>query len=201
MRETGIIGFGARPALLIVDFVNGFLYGPQPAEATIPGAVRRTRPLLDAARASGVPVIHTRIVYAEDGSDASLWLLKSPRLASLTETAEASQITASLNPISGEKIVRKTQPSAFFGTDLAGHLVRHGVDTLVVAGCTTSGCIRATVVDAISHNFRPMLAVDCLGDRCADQHDTALHEMGQKYADLMPSQAVMAKFDRLMAAS
>jgi maleamate amidohydrolase len=195
------IGFGARPALLIIDFVNGFLYRPQSVGGNIADAVRRTRPLLEAARGAGAPIIHTRIVYAEDGSDAGVWCMKSPRLLKLTETAEASQITASLAPIAGEKIVRKTQPSAFFGTDLAAHLIGKGVDTLVIAGCTTSGCVRATVVDAISHNFRPMLAVDCIGDRATGSHEASLHEMGQKYADLLPSDAVIAKLSRLSVAS
>ncbi|MBA3324468.1 MAG: isochorismatase family protein [Rhodobacteraceae bacterium] len=195
------IGFGARPALLIIDFVNGFLYRPQAVGGNIADAARRTRPLLEAARAAGAPIVHTRIVYAEDGSDAGVWCLKSPRLLKLTETAEASQITASLSPVAGEKVVRKTQPSAFFGTDLAAHLIGKRVDTLIVAGCTTSGCVRATVVDAISHNFRPMLAVDCIGDRASGSHEASLHEMGQKYADLMPSEAVIGKLTRLSVAS
>lgn len=195
------IGFGERPALLIIDFVNGFLYRPQAVGGNIADAVRRTRPLLEAARCAGAPVVHTRIVYAEDGSDAGVWCLKSPRLLKLTESAEASQITASLAPVAGEKVVRKTQPSAFFGTDLTAHLVGKGVDTIIVAGCTTSGCVRATVVDAISHNFRPMLAVDCVGDRASGSHEASLHEMGQKYADLMPSDAVIAKLSRLSVAS
>lgn len=198
---SGLIGFGERPALLIVDFVNGFLYQPQVVGGNIADAMRRTRPLLEAARCAGIPVVHTRIVYAEDGSDAGLWLLKSPRLRKLTETAEASQITASLAPVAGEKVVRKTQPSAFFGTDLTAHLIHKGVDTIIVAGCTTSGCVRATVVDAISNNFRPMLAIDCIGDRASGTHEVSLHEMGQKYADLMPSEAVIAKLSRLAVAS
>lgn len=198
---AGLIGFGQRPALLIVDFVNGFLYRPQLADNNIAEAVHRTQPLLDAARTAGIPVVHTRIVYAEDGSDAGIWRLKSPRLTKLTETAEASQITASLAPRSGEKVLRKRQPSAFFGTDLTAHLISRGVDTVIVAGCTTSGCIRATVVDAISNNFRPMLAVECIGDRCAERHEASLMEMGQKYADLMPRDAIIAKLSRLSVAS
>lgn len=200
-EAPGLIGFGERPALLIIDFVNGFLYQPQSAGGNIADAMRRTRPLLEAARAAGVPVVHTRIVYAEDGSDAGVWLAKSPRLRKLTETAEASQITVSLAPLAGEKVVRKTKPSAFFGTDLGAHLILKGVDTLIVAGCTTSGCVRASVVDAISHNFRPMLAVDCIGDRAIGSHEASLHEMGQKYADLMQSEAVIARLAQRTGAS
>ena len=198
-EETGgTIGFGVRPALLVVDFVNGFFYRNR--YPGIAEAARSTRPLLLAARDARLPVVHTRIAYADDGSDCGIWALKSPRLRALTETAEASQFIASLAPAPGERVVRKTQPSAFFATDLASHLIARGVDTLVFAGCTTSGCIRATVIDAISHNFRPIVAADCVGDRSAAAHAANLREIGQKYADVLPSAEIAARFARLAAA-
>jgi maleamate amidohydrolase len=187
----GAIGFGARPALVIIDFVNGFFYRSQ--YPGIAEAARRTRPLLMAARAAGLPVVHTRIAYAEDGSDCGIWAIKSPRLRHLTDTAEASQFIASLAPAAGERVLRKTKPSAFFGTDLAAYLIGRAVDTLIFAGCTTSGCVRATVVDAVSHNFRPIVVADCVGDRTEGPHEANLHEIGQKYADVMSSAAVMAR--------
>ncbi len=188
----GTVGFGRRPALVIVDFVNGFFYRDRyPA---ITAAARRTRMLLVAARESGAPVIFTRIVYADDGSDCGVWCRKSPRLRGLTETAEAGQIIASLAPEPGEKVVRKTQASAFFGTDLASCLIARGADTLVFAGCTTSGCVRATVVDAVSHNFRPIVVTDCVADRTEAPHVANLHDMGQKYADLIESAEAIARF-------
>jgi maleamate amidohydrolase len=195
----GAIGFGRRPALVIVDFVNGFFYRSQ--YPMIADAARRTRPLLIAAREAGLPVVHTRIAYADDGSDCGVWALKAPRLRKLTETSEASQFIASLAPAAGERVLRKTQPSAFFGTDLAAHLIGRGADTLIFAGCTTSGCVRATVVDAISHNFRPIVAADCVGDRGIAAHESNLHDIGQKYADLMESAAVIAHLGRVAAAA
>jgi maleamate amidohydrolase len=194
----GAIGFGVRPALVIIDFVNGFFYRSQ--YPGIAEAARRTRPLLIAAREAGLPVVHTRIAYAEDGSDCGVWAIKAPRLKRLTETAEASQFIASLAPAPGERVLRKTRPSAFFGTDLAAHLIGRGVDTLIFAGCTTSGCVRATVVDAVSHNFRPIVAADCVGDRSLPPHEWNLHEMSQKYADVLDSAAVMAHLARPSAA-
>lgn len=183
------IGWGERPGLIIVDFVNGFFYRSQ--YPMIAEAARRTRPLLLAAREAGVPIVHTRIAYAEDGSDCGIWGIKAARLRKLTESSEASQFIASLAPVSGERVLRKRQPSAFFGTDLAAHLIGRGVDTTIFTGCTTSGCIRATVVDAVSHNFRPIVVTDCVGDRAQAAHDANLHDIGQKYADLHDSAAVI----------
>ncbi len=193
----GRIGFGARPALVVVDFVNGFFYRSQ--YPGIAEAARRTRPLLMAARAARLPVVHTRIAYADDGSDCGVWALKAPRLKKLTESSEASQFIASLAPEPGERTLRKIQPSAFFGTDLASHLIGKGVDTLIFAGCTTSGCVRATVVDAVSHNFRTIVVSDCVGDRAEGPHAANLSDIGQKYADLMPCDAVIAHLERTAA--
>jgi maleamate amidohydrolase len=129
--------------------------------------------------------VFTRIVYAEDGSDAGVWCEKAPRLKTLTESAAASQVVDFLAPRPGELVVRKTQASAFFGTDLSSYLTYKGVDSVIIAGCTTSGCVRATVVDAISYNFRPIVVSDCVGDRAAGPHEANLFDIGQKYADLI----------------
>jgi maleamate amidohydrolase len=106
-----------------------------------------------------------------------------------------------LKPSSGELIVRKTQASAFFGTGFAPWLVQQGADTLVVAGCTTSGCVRATVVDSVSHNFRTIVARDCVGDRAMAAHEANLFDMGQKYADLMDRDDIIAEVSRLARAA
>ena len=111
----------------------------------------------------------------------------------MTENAEAGQITDLLAPRSGELIVRKTQASAFFSTGLAPNLIAKGVDTVIVAGCTTSGCVRASVVDAVSYNFRPIVVADCVGDRALGPHDANLFDMGQKYADLMNCDEAVAR--------
>lgn len=184
-------GFGKVPALLVIDFVNGFHDPEILGGGNIPEAVIATQPLLDFCRERKLPVIFTRIVYAEDGSDASIWCQKVPRLASLTETAPASQVVDALKPRAGEVVLRKTQASSFFGTHLNAVLVARGVDTLIVTGCTTSGCVRASVIDAMSMNYRTVVATDCVGDRALAPHDANLFDMGQKYSDLMTGAEVM----------
>ncbi len=195
-RFGQMTGMGSRPALLVVDFVNGFHDPEIFGGGNIPDAVIATAPLLDFARSNALPVIFTRIVYAADGSDASLWCQKVPRLRDLTEDAPASQIVDSLAPRDGEIVIRKTQASAFFGTHLAACLVAQGTDTLIVAGCTTSGCVRATVVDAMSLNYRTIVATDCVGDRAIDPHRANLFDMGQKYSDLLRGNEIMAALER-----
>jgi maleamate amidohydrolase len=186
------VGVGAAPALIIVDFVEGFTDPAHFGGGNIRAAIAATVPLLAAARARGWPVAHTRVVYADDGGDAGAFALKAPGLKKLTETSPLSQIVPELAPAPGELIVRKRQASAFFGTELSGWLAFRRVDTVFVAGCTTSGCVRATVVDAVSHNLRAIVATDCVGDRAIGPHEANLFDMGQKYADLMTSAEILA---------
>jgi len=192
-------GLGKSPALLVVDFVNGFADPEIFGGGNIPEAVAGTVPLLAFARGQGMPVVFTRIVYAADGSDASLWCQKVPRLRDLTEDAPASQIVSALRPQRGELVIRKTQASAFFGTHLAACLVAYGVDSLIVTGCTTSGCVRATVVDAMSFNYRTVVVTDCVGDRALDPHRANLFDMGQKYSDLMRASEVISILEKRAA--
>lgn len=187
-RQQGFgqkIARGERPALLVVDFVNGFLDPAIFGGGNIVEAAQRTRPVLEAARRAGLPIVFTRIVYAEDGSDAGVWCEKAPRLKTLTEASAASQVVEFLAPRAGELVVRKTQASAFFATDLVAYLTYRSIDSVIIVGCTTSGCVRATVVDAISHNLRPVVVSDCVGDRALGPHDANLFDIGQKYADLI----------------
>nr|WP_245211486.1 isochorismatase family protein [Neoroseomonas oryzicola] len=178
-------GLGAAPALVIVDFVVGFSDPAHFGGGNIGPAIEQTVQLLAFARRQGWPVAHTRVVYAEDGSDAGVFTLKAPSLRKLTETSPLSQIVPELAPLPGELVVRKQGASGFFDTNLAGWLAFRRVDTVAVAGCTTSGCVRATVVDAMQHNFRTVCVVDCVGDRAIAPHEANLFDMGQKYADLM----------------
>jgi maleamate amidohydrolase len=186
------LGFGRSAALLVVDFTVGFNDPALFGGGNIAAAIDRTRGLLAFFRSRGLPVAFTRIVYADDGSDAGVFCRKAPNLAGLTERHPAGQIVPELAPRSGELVVRKTQPSAFFGTGLAGWLVSRGVDTVVVTGCTTSGCVRASVVDAMSCNFRPVVARDGVGDRSLAAHEANLFDMEQKYADLLDCAEIAA---------
>ena len=164
----------------------------------IGAAIARTRVLLDKCRALGLPVAFTRVVYAEDGADAGVFTLKAPSLKTLTEHAPASQIVPELAPRPGEYIVRKTMPSAFFGTNLHNWLTWKGVDTLLHAGCTTSGCVRASVVDGLSYNFRNIVVTDAVGDRALGPHEANLFDMGQKYADLMTVDEVVPVLETIV---
>ncbi len=188
----GRLGMGARPALCIVDFVAGFVDPKVFGGGNIAAAVANTVRLLTAARRHGLPIAFSRVVYAEDGGDDCVFVRKVPGLAKLTEHARAGQIVPELGPKPDELILRKTQPSAFFGTHYAEHLRSRGIDTLIVSGCTTSGCVRATVVDAMSYNFRTVVARDCVGDRSLAAHQANLFDMEQKYADLIDSNVIIA---------
>ncbi len=184
-------GFGRSTALLVVDFVNGFVDPEILGGGNIADAVKATVPLLDFFRVRQRPVIFTRIVYADDASDAGVWCQKVPRLRELKEATPASQVVKELAPREGEIMVRKTQASAFFGTALSSILISKGIDTLVVAGATTSGCVRASVIDAMSWNFLTIVAQDCVGDRALGPHEANLFDMGQKYADLLTAREVI----------
>ncbi len=190
-------GFGLAPALLIVDFVNGFNDPDLFGGGNIPQAIANTKRLLEVAREKRVPICYTRVVYAQDGSDAGVFCLKAPKLSVLTETSHASQVVDELTPAEGEYVLRKTQPSAFFGTDLAPWLIRRRIDTVVVTGATTSGCVRASVIDSMSYNFRTVVVSDGVGDRAAGPHEANLFDMRQKYADLMIADEVIAQFRAL----
>jgi len=178
-------GIGQRCCLLMVDFVNSFVDPQQLGGPAIQDAVLATVPLLKAFRTWGLPVVHTRVVFEADGSDRNLFATRVKALQALTEHAAGSQIVPELAPLASEWVVRKQGASAFFNTALADWLHFHHVDTLVVAGCTTSGCVRATVVDAVQHNFRSVVISDCVGDRALAPHETNLFDMRQKYADIM----------------
>lgn len=192
-------GFGAElptPApygLLIVDFVNGFADPAAFGGGNIGPAIENTVPLLKAARERGWCIAHSRIVYADDDADHNVFSMKVPGLLTLKEATPASAIVPALAPAAGELVVRKTVPSAFFGTGLAQWLAQRGVQTLVVAGAVTSGCVRASVVDAMSWGLRPVVAADCVGDRAIGPHDASLFDMAQKYAAVMRRDEVLAR--------
>lgn len=195
------MGFGRTPALLIVDFTVGFNDPSAFGGGNISQAIENTIGLLAAARRHGMPIAHTRIVYAEDGSDANVHCLKVPRLLTLTESNPASHFVPELQPRKGEIVIRKRLPSAFFGTDLAGMLLAKGADTIIIAGCTTSGCVRASALDAMCNGFRPMVVSDCVGDRAEGPHKANLFDLGQKYADVVSRAEVLAEIDKLQSAA
>ena len=187
-------GLGERPALLIVDFVESFADPDMFGGGNVRPAIAATTKLLSFARERGWPIAMTRVVFADDGADANIFTRKVPGLLALTETNPKSAIVPELTPLPGELVVRKRLPSAFVGTDLTAWLVSKRVDTVIVAGATTSGCVRATVVDAMGAGFITAVASDCVGDRAIGPHEANLFDMQQKYADVMTSAAIMSSF-------
>ena len=191
------VGFGKKPALLIIDFINGFNDADQFGGGNIQAAIDKTAELLAIARHHDLPVAYTTHVYAEDGSDDGLFNRKAPGLKELVPGSEATEIVPELEPRPGERVIKKHYPSGFFATDLAGWLAMRGVDTAIVTGCTTSGCVRATVVDAMGHGFRPIVPRECSGDRAEGPHEANLFDMDQKYADVMSLEEVKAELEKL----
>lgn len=183
--------------LLIIDFVNGFADPAVFGGGNIPQAIAQTQHLLAHARAQGWPVAHSRIVFSDDDADSNIFCLKVPGMLTLKEDSPASAIVDELTPAAGEYVVRKSTPSAFFGTMLAPWLAQRGVQTLLVAGCVTSGCVRSSVVDAMQSGFRPLVVSDCCGDRALGPHEANLFDMAQKYAAVMPMEQAIAQTSAL----
>jgi maleamate amidohydrolase len=194
------LGLKGRMALCLVDFVNGFNDPGQFGGGNIGEAIRNSVPVLDYFRNRGLPIAHTRIVFADDGADANLFTAKVPGLLTLKEHAAASQTVPELAPVAGELVIRKQLPSAFGGTGYAAWLAARAVETLVIVGCTTSGCVRATALDAMSHGFRPIVIEDCVGDRAMGPHEANLFDIAQKYGDVITAAAFFAMAAKLEAA-
>lgn len=193
----GRVGFGDHPALLVVDLINAFTDPSSPLGAAMDREVDAARVVLDAARTCGVPRYFTTLWYSDaDLKDAGVWVRKIKGLAVLRAGTHEVQVDARLARTSDEPVVMKKYASAFFGTDLLSRLVSTGVDTLVIVGCTTSGCVRATAVDAIQFGFRPVVAREAVADRSAAAHAQALFDLEQKYADVDTIDDVIAEFER-----
>jgi len=186
------IGIGKKSGLILVDFIEAFVDQNQFGGGNIGAAAERSQALLAHFREHALPVVHTRIAFADNGVDLNVFCMKVPSLAQLTESSLSSRIIRSLTPRIGELVVTKVGASAFFNTQVADWLRLFSVDTVVVAGCTTSGCVRATVVDAMQHNFRCVVVDDCVGDRAKAPHDANLFDMRQKYADVMSLDSLCA---------
>lgn len=188
---AGEIGFGRRPALLVVDLILGFTVPSSPLGSDLDREVAATRRLLDAARDAGAPVLFTTTVYGDGLRDAGLFPRKVPALGILVNGAEAVALDPRLGRRPEETLIAKKYASAFFGTALASELTALGVDTLVVCGATTSGCVRATVVDALQHGFRPIVPAECVGDRSPEAHEANLLDIQGKYGDVVTLERVL----------
>jgi nicotinamidase-related amidase len=185
-RGFGVrLGFGERPALLVVDFINAFTDSEMPLGANVDAEIAQTNLLLDAAHAARIPVYFTREEFAEpDLGDAGIPALNQKGVATLRAGTPAVELDARLHRAPDDGVLVKKFASAFFSTDLASRLQFRRIDTLIVAGCTTSGCVRATVVDACQHGFRAVVAEEAVGDRSRAAHAQSLFDIDAKYGDV-----------------
>ncbi|GAB3348278.1 isochorismatase family protein [Amycolatopsis echigonensis] len=181
----GRVGFGERPAVLVVDMVLGFTDPRSPLAGPLDPQVEAIAALLEPAREAGFPVLFSTVAYEPGLGDAGLWIRKIPSNRMLVEGCEWARVDPRLDRRPGEPVVVKKFASCFFGTDLTARLTAARVDTLLVAGCTTSGCVRATVVDACSFGFHTIVVEEAVGDRAALPHAAALFDMDVKYADVV----------------
>ncbi len=183
---------GVRPAIVVVDFSYGFTDLQYPTASHAAAQMARTREICDLARAKGYPVIFTTIAYHKGEVDKLPWLKKATGMAALIEGTRLVQIDAATGIQPTDAIVTKKGASSFFGSTLAALLTGAGVDTLVVTGATTSGCVRATVVDAVQSGFNVLVPRDCCADRAEAPHEANLYDMHQKYADVIDAAEVLA---------
>ena len=187
-RDKGFgsrVGFGQRPALLAVDFITGFTDLRSPLAGQLDDQLDATNQLLVPARAAGIPIIFSTVAYDPELQEAGVWLRKIPANSWLVEGSEWVEVDARLGQRASETTLVKKYASCFFGTDLAARLVSRQVDTLLITGCTTSGCVRATAVDACSYGFRTIVVEEAVGDRAALPHAASLFDIDAKYGDVV----------------
>lgn len=195
---NGRIGFGRRPVLLSIDFVLAYTTpGAALFAQGVVDAVAASVPLYAAARAAGVPLVYTQVIYDAEGRNGGAFVAKVPLLKTMTSDNPLTHIVPELPPAAADTILVKQYPSAFFGTNLAAMLVWMGVDTLILTGCSTSGCVRATAVDGCSHGFRVIVPEECVGDRHAAPHQANLFDIHSKYGDVVSRQEVLDYFAAL----
>jgi nicotinamidase-related amidase len=176
---------GKRPALLMIDFVQAYLDPASPLYADVEPARLMCIELLQFARERRLSVLHTGVEYSPGGADGGVFYRKLPLLKVFERGSPHGAFAPGLEPIDGEIVIMKQYASAFFGTSLASTLTAQGVDTVIIAGLTTSGCIRASTVDAVQHGFVPIVIEDAVGDRADAQHQANLFDMQAKYAEVM----------------
>ena len=179
------LGFGRRPALLLIDFVQAYFAPESPLYAGVEECLASALRVLETARQARVLRVFTKVEYRPGGLDGGVFFRKVPALSCLEAGNPLGGWPERLVPEPDELVIAKQYPSAFFGTSLAATLTASGVDTVILTGLTTSGCVRATCVDAMSHGFIPVVVRDAVGDRAAAPHEANLYDMSAKYADVV----------------
>jgi maleamate amidohydrolase len=186
------VGFGTKPALILIDFCQAYFEPGNVLHADVEDALASALRVRAAARAAGVPVILTNVVYHPQALDGGRFYEKAAPLKNFLKGSPMGAFATGLEPFEDELVVSKQYPSAFFGTSLASTLTAMGRDSVILTGLTTSGCVRATCVDAMSHGFRTAVVAEACGDRHAAPHEANLFDMNAKYADVVSEAEVVA---------
>jgi maleamate amidohydrolase len=185
-RGYGIrLGWGKRPALVVIDFQRCLTDESYQYGHNYDDEIAATAELLSEARRARIPIAHTVIGYTPGTLDAGIMLIKIPGMKDFIFGSEATEFDARVAPTAGELIIEKTTQSAFFGTPFNTYLTMRSVDTLIVAGCTASGCVRATVTDASAYGYRPMVVAEAVGDIADEPRDGSFFDMESKVADVV----------------
>jgi maleamate amidohydrolase len=194
-KERGfgkLLGFGKKPGLIVVDIITGFTDPSMPMGSDLSPQIAQVNKLLHTMHTMKLPVFFTTISYDEETlADAGLWLQKMEGLHTLKADTEAVKVDSRLDFQKGDSLLVKKYASAFFGTDLISRLNTNDIDTVIIVGCTTCGCIRATAVDALQYGYRPIVVEDAVGDRSLASHEQSLFDLQQKYADVMKTDQVI----------
>ncbi len=184
----GRLSFGKSPALLVVDVVMAYLDQASPLYAGVEDALASNERLVERARAAEIPVIFTNVVYEEGGVNGGLFYKKIPSLSVFVRGSPLGAFPPSLKPVDGERVISKQFASAFFRTSLAEILTTQEIDTLLITGFSTSGCVRATALDALQSGFAPFVVRDACGDRHSAPHEANLFDLQAKYAEVISEQ-------------
>ena len=192
------IGFGKNPAILVIDITSAFTNPDLPLGACVKSEIEATNYILKESRVKNPPIFFTTVSYEEPNlEDAGIWRFKMKGLDTLRFGSPGVEIDPVLNRQPHEPIIVKKYASAFFGTDLLSRLTSRRIDTLIITGITTSGCVRATTVDAIQLGFRPMVVQEAVGDRIKSAHEQSLFDLNAKYADVVLVETVLNYFRQL----
>ncbi len=191
------LGFGNNPALILVDFVRAYFDKKSPLYASVQKNLDSAIRVLDQSRLSGIPVIYTNVVFQKGGWNGGMFIEKVPTLHLMEDGGEMGEWAEGLAPKDNELVISKQYPSAFFGTSLFSSLNASKIDTLIITGVTTSGCIRATCIDTVSYGFRPIIVEEAVGDRDIRPHEANLFDMNAKYGDVISESEVIDYLKKL----
>lgn len=191
------VGFGSRPALILIDFCQAYFEPGNALYSEVDTALESALRLRAAARAAAVPVVLTNVVYHPTGFDGGRFYEKATPLKNFLKGSPMGAFGPGLEPFDDELVLSKQYPSAFFGTSLASTLTAAGIDSVILTGLTTSGCVRASCVDAMSHGFRTAVVAEACGDRHAAPHEANLFDMNAKYADVVSEEETLVFIDSL----